>query len=152
LFCQPLALKSKSGLDIKGCFFHTIWVLEMTGVVNGPMFRVAGSKNKSYKRASMGDMEPKFHRILKRVQGRCKDLIPEEVDVESEYSIYRSLRRGATAEAQNVDIPASVIEANNRWRKHMGSKGMLPGMSMMERYTDAKASVPSLIKFSSMLG
>jgi len=62
------------------------------------------------------------------------------------------MRRGATAEAQNVGIPPHVIEANNRWRKHMRSRGMLPGMSMMERYIDAKASLPSLIKFSEMLG
>jgi hypothetical protein len=47
-----------------------------------------------------------------------------------------------------VGIPKEAIEANNRWRKHMRSRGLTPGMSMMERYLDAKASVPSLIRFS----
>jgi len=51
-------------------------------------------------------------------------------------------------EAQNAGIPQNIIESNNRWRKLMRSKGLTPGMSMMERYTDTKTSVPSLIWFS----
>lgn len=100
----------------------------------------------------MGDLEPMFHKVLSRVQARYSKVIPEDVDVNSEYSVFRSLRRGATAEAQNVGIPQHVIEANNRWRKHLRSKVLTPGMSMMEQYTDAKASVPSLVRFSSALG
>jgi hypothetical protein len=89
-----------------------------------------------------------LHGTLERVQKRWASVIPDDVVVKDEYSVYRSLRRGATAEAQNAQIPTSVIEANNRWRKHSRSRGITPGMSMMERYTDAKASVPSLIRFS----
>lgn len=152
LFCQPLAIKSKSGLDIKGWFFRTIWVMEKSGVTNGPLFRVAALRGDKFKRASMGDLEPLFHKILNRVKGRYPRVIPEEVNVESEYSVFRSLRRGATAEAQNAEIPPHIIEANNGWRKHMRSRGLTPGMSMLEQYTDAKASVPSLIRFSSSLG
>jgi len=78
-------------------------------------------------------------------------VILKDAMVEEEYSVYRCLRRGATSEAQNVGIPQEVIEANYRWRKHMRSKGLVPGMSMMERYTDVKASVVSLICFSKNL-
>mmetsp|Transcript_11545 Transcript_11545/g.17744 ORF Transcript_11545/g.17744 Transcript_11545/m.17744 type:complete len:185 (+) Transcript_11545:1204-1758(+) len=152
LFCQPLAVRSSTGLDVKGWFYGTICVMEKCKIIHGPLFRVAGAKGKTHKRATMGDIEPMFMRILNRVQQRFKEVIPEEVSVDSEYSVYRSLRRGATAEAQNVGIPANVIEANNRWRKHMRSRGLLLGMSMMERYKDAKASIPSLIMFSGMLG
>lgn len=150
LFCQPLAAQTKSGVDIKTWFYRTIWVMEAMGVTAGPLFRVSSSKA-DYKRASMGDLEPLFHGILKKIQVRFSKVIPKDVMVEEEYSVYRSLRRGATSEARNVGIPQEVIEANNRWRKHMRSKGMVPGMSMMERYTDAKASVLSLIRFSKNL-
>jgi hypothetical protein len=34
------------------------------------------------------------------------------------------------------------------WKGKLRSRGITPGMSMVERYTDAKASVPSLIRFS----
>jgi hypothetical protein len=89
-----------------------------------------------------------IHAILERVQKKWASVIPDNVVVKDEYSVYRLLRRGATAEAQNAQIPTSAIEANNRWRKHARSRGITPGMSMMERYTGAKASVPSLIRFS----
>ena len=89
-----------------------------------------------------------FHRLLGRVQKRWPQIIPDSVNISEEYSVSRSLRWGATAEAQNAGISQSVIEANNRWRKHARSKGLTPGMSMMERYSDPKASVPTLIRFS----
>jgi hypothetical protein len=44
-----------------------------------------------------------------------------------------------------------VIEANNRWQKHLRARGLTPRMSMMERYSDAKASVPALIRFSILM-
>jgi hypothetical protein len=86
--------------------------------------------------------------IIRADVGAMRKYWEDTVNVKEEYSVYRSLRRGATTEAQNVQVPSEVIEANNRWRKHSRSRGLTPGMSMMERYTDAKASVPSLIRFS----
>jgi hypothetical protein len=83
-----------------------------------------------------------------RVQKKYPNLILDEVVIADEYSAFRSFRRGATAEAQNAGIPKEVIEANNRWRKHARGGGITPGMSMMVRYTDAKASVPALVRFS----
>ena len=68
-----------------------------------------------------------------------------------EYSVRRSLRRGSTSEAQNAQVPKEVIEANNRWRKHMRSRGVLPSMDMIERYSDAKASIEALVRYSTML-
>jgi hypothetical protein len=106
-------------------------------IMHGPLFRDAKGK-----RASTADLDVMVHRILERVQKKWRSVIPDVVNVKEEYIVYRSLRRGTTAEAQNAQVPQSVIEANNRWRKQT------PGMSVMERYTDAKASVPALIRFS----
>jgi hypothetical protein len=143
LFCQPLAAKTKSGIDIRRWFHRYLMMLEKAGIKSGPMFR-----GKKGSRASTAELDILLHRILERVQKKWPSLIPDTVNVKEEFSVYRSLRRGATAEAQNVQVPSEVIEANNRWRKHSRSRGLTPGMSMMERYTDAKASVPSLIRFS----
>ena len=149
-FCQPLAWKSKSGIEIGRWFHRALTCLEKVGIIFGPMFRVSSSQNR-FRRASMGDVEVLFLDILKDVQGKFPSIIADTVDIAGEYSVSRSLRRGVTAEAQNVRIPKEVIESNNRWRKHCRSKGLTPGMSMMERYTDAKASVPALIRFSESL-
>jgi hypothetical protein len=144
LFCQPLATVTKSGVDIRLWMFRTMSGLEKFGVTTGPMFRTGSGS----KRASTADLDIRLHAVATRVQKRWPNLIPDDIEVTDQYSVYRSLRRGATAEAQNARIPQEVIEANNRWRKHARSRGLTPGMSMMERYTDAKASVPSLIRFS----
>jgi len=101
---------------------------------------------------SVAEMDIGFHELLRNVQRRCPNLIADGVNIEEDYSMKRSLRRGATAEAQNAHIPTNVIEANNGWRKIARAKGMTPGMSMMQRYTDAKASVPTLIRFSFSIG
>ena len=72
--------------------------------------------------------------------------------VDEDYSVRRSFRRRATTEAQNRQIPREVIEMNNRWQKHIKGKGVLPNMSMLERYSDAKASVEALlVRFSELL-
>jgi hypothetical protein len=109
LFCQPLGMESKSQVLIALWFHRALDVLGKLGIVSGPMFRVPGKKSGSYKRASMGDLDPSFHRVLKRVQNRWPSIIPDTVNVAEEYSIFRSLRRGATSAAQNAKIPKEVI-------------------------------------------
>lgn len=147
LFTQPLACTNVTGIPIALWFHRRLTVLESLGVVDGPMFR-----NWKGKRASVGDLDVLYISILKRVQRKWPNVIPDSIEVAKECSALRSMRRGATAEAQNSQIPQEVINANNRWRKHERSRGLTPGMSMMERYTDAKASVPALVRFSSELG
>ena len=93
-------------------------------------------------------MDAPLHDLLREVQRKFPNLIPDTVKVEESYSMYRSPRRGATSEAHNQQIPKEVIEANNRWRTYSRVNGLTPGMSMMVRYSDAKASVPTLIRFS----
>ena len=95
-----------------------------------------------------GDLDDAFHDVLIKVQKLNPQLIPMSVSVQDEFSCRRSIRRGSTAEAQNQQIPKEVIEANNRWRKYERARGSTPGMTMMERYSEAKASVPTLIRFS----
>ncbi len=143
IFTQPLAIESNSGVTIMLWFFRTLDLLHRNGEAGGPLF-----KNPKNKRASVADLDVMLHAILSRVQAKWPNVIPDHVKVNEEYSSLRSFRRGATAEAQNANIPEEVIVANNRWRKHSRARGSLPSMSMMERYTDAKANVKALIRFS----
>ena len=143
VFTQPLAHVSASGITIMVWFWRTLGLLRQHGRGSGALF-----KNEKNKRASVAELDVMLHAILKRVQARWPNLVPDHIKVQDEYSSLRSFRRGATAEAQNAGIPGDVIEANNRWRKHCRSRGSLPSMSMMERYTDAKANVRALIRFS----
>jgi hypothetical protein len=146
LFCQPLASVTKSGRKIQLWFARMIKLLADEERYEGPMF-----SNKAGKRMSISEMDEFLHAVLIGVQKNYTNVIGDSIKIHEEFSAYRSLRRGATSEAQNVGIPKEVIESNNRWRKFSRAKGMTPGMSMMERYSDAKVAVPSLIRFSSEL-
>ncbi|KAL7561329.1 hypothetical protein ACA910_018524 [Epithemia clementina (nom. ined.)] len=146
-FIQPLAPCTSSGIRVQQWLGRTIEEYHKAGITSGPMFRTIHNNNK-VARATVGHLDTLFTDILKRLHHRRPDLIPVDVKVEDEYSVRRSLRRGATTEAQNRKIPAEVIEVNNRWRKHIRSRGVLPAMSMLERYSDAKALIEAIIEFS----
>jgi len=145
VFCQPLAHTTKGGMNIAKWFERAFKLYEEKGVRSGPLFRTSKGK-----RACIGDLDVKLRALLREVQTKYPNVIGDAENL-NDYSMGRSGRRGATAEAQNSKIPEPVIEANNRWRKRFRSKGLTPGMSMMERYSDAKASVPALITFSYLL-
>jgi hypothetical protein len=150
-YVQPLAVRSKSGVEYRLWLWRVLAIYEAKGVESGPMFRTVSSKTGKAKRATIVDLDVLLHDVMKRVQSRRSDILPKSVDVEAEISARRSFRRAFTAQAQNVNVPKEAIEANNRWRKHMHSRGVLPSMSMIERYSDAKASVEHLSRPSSML-
>lgn len=147
LFFLPLACRSKAGIEIRLWTHRMLEAYGKLGVYSGPVFRVAGQRAK-VKRSAMGDLDPLLHGVLVRVQERWPQVIPPSVKVGDEVSVRRSLRRGSTTEASNRGIPKEVIEANQRWGKHQRSRGVLPGMSMMERYSDARANIGYLIKYS----
>ena len=142
LFCQPLAFVSDGGCQIGMWFIRLMTMLQRKMRLTGPLFR-----NEKKKSMTVGDMDFYFHSVLKEVQQRHPSIILESVNVEEDLSVSRSLRQGATEEARNVGISGNVINMNNKWRSILQVNGMNPGMSMIERYTDAKIAAPTLIRF-----
>ena len=119
------------------------------GIGSRPVFRRPGKgASAKVECARVGDINLILHPALARVQARLPNLINETTKVEDEYSASRSFKWGATAQARNMEIPRDVIEANNRGRQKERARGSTPHMMLLERYTDAQASVPLLIKFS----
>jgi hypothetical protein len=92
LFCQPLAIKSKSGLMICPWMFRLIKAYSVLGVMEGPLFQKAGKVQGTIWRAQIGDLDPMFHVILNWVQIMWPSVIPDLVDVEGEYSAFRLSR------------------------------------------------------------
>ena len=100
LFCQPLCVKTKDGFNLKRWFFRCLEAFSARGVDLGLMFR-----NSEGKKSSLVEMDVMLHDTLVKVQLRYPSIIPDSVRVQDEYSVYWSLRRGATTEARNVRIP-----------------------------------------------
>ena len=146
-FIQPLTAITADARDLSIWFSRLMtYQMDLENGCKGPLF-----PNKYGKRMSIAEMDVLFHGILRLVQNRNPAIIPEDVNVEEEYSTFRSLRRGATAEARNANIPPDVINANNKWRSYFWSKGIRPNVDMMEHYSDANVLAPTVIKFSKLL-
>jgi hypothetical protein len=146
-FVQPLAYETKSGIKIGVWMKRLLRAYQELGIHSGPLFR----KGKGVQRAKVTDLDMVFWDVLYRVQETLPHIISPSVIIHEEYSVMRSLRRGVTSHAQNIRMPKELIETNNRWRKYDRARGMTPGMSMFERYSDARANLESLVHFSEAL-
>jgi hypothetical protein len=158
VYVQPLALESVSGLQYRLWMQKALQEHGKAGTFNVPMFRVEEKQKRGtrlggrgYRGAKVGDLDTVLRPLLLRVQEKHPETIGDDLNVEEEYSARRSFKRGATSQALNKKIPQDVIEANNHWRKDEKSRGSTPHMALLERYTDARAVVPLLVRFSGML-
>ena len=100
---------------------------------------------------SSSDFDQELHRVLVSIQIDMPDLIDKSISVEDRFSIYRSLRRGATTRATELEIDERIVNMNNRWRKFQNRNGGMPNLPMGELYTDMLGSLKSRTAFSRQL-
>ena len=93
-------------------------------------------------------IEREMHTLLKVLQK--KGMIPEDLIVEHEFHLYRSLRRGAVARATNMQLSKTVIETNNRWRSMQTSRGK-KNLPMSQLYLDIRVALPAQLAFSAAM-
>jgi hypothetical protein len=93
------------------------------GIDDRPLFRVEGKASGTFQQATSGDPQPSLPTSTEEgtVQ-KWPSVIPNTVNVEKEYSVFPSLRRGATSHTPNTEIPREVIEANNRVAQRVSSQ------------------------------
>jgi hypothetical protein len=155
VYIQPLAMESESGLQYRLWIHLALQEHAKSNTFDGPMFRIPNRKAKEgerdFKRAKIGDLDNVLRPLLNRIQSKHPETIGADVNVDEEYSSWRSFKRGATSQARNKQIPPDVIEANNCWRQKERARGSTPYMALLERYADARAVVPLLTRFSKML-
>jgi len=81
-----------------------------------------------------------------------KGNIPEDVVVPEEYGLSRSLPRGVTLHALNIDMPKKLLNAVNRWRTEFKSRSNIAGsLGMTTVYTKLEELIPFLLRYSKML-
>lgn len=111
LFCQPLATTTNDGFNIIQWFHRCLSTHALGGRASGLLFC-----NEQGNKLSLAEMDTWLHDFLHKVQQKFPSVIPDAIRIEDEFSVYRSLRRGANTEARNVRIPQDIIDANLRWR------------------------------------
>ncbi len=143
----PLIPKSASGIRMQQWLLRLFLCFRKKKVPEeGPLFR---NELDSLTPIRVRELDVLFHKYLLIVQQRFPSIISPSVDVESVYSIMRSLRRGATAQARNDGVSKDTVLLNNRWRSE--ELGPAPSGEMMEYYTDVVVAVGALLKFSTLL-
>jgi hypothetical protein len=143
---MPLSSTSKSGLEPRMWLEMLVKIRETEGRMRGPLFcgkdgRVARSK----------DYEETFHKVLSEIKDTRPDLIPAEVDVDEDFGLNRSLRRGSSTTAARHGVSTPVVDLINRWRKVENAQGMKPALGMREHYTEIRQMLEKLLEYSKSL-
>ena len=87
---------------------------------------------------------------LSRIQ-RETNLIPDDIDVMTKYSLHRSARRGMYTRAREANVPGFIIESNMRWSKVQQKSGSLPNLPMTELYLEISQILSTKLAFSAAL-
>ena len=91
-------------------------------------------------KASLGDYDPLFRDYLERAQKARPKLFTAGVPIK-DFSLRRSLRRGATTESENNNVDKVAIELTNRQRKKEAARGAEAGLFMRQVYTQVSRVV-----------
>ena len=143
-----VANRTSGGLDVRKYIerFSSLLSSEGGGVGVGP---AVCDKNGVvvYKPA----LNNEFHEALEKVQNHETNTIPSDADMRERFNAHRSFRRGATTRAKEMNVPESIIELNNRWRKVQGKQGGLPRLPMSQLYVEITQPISSKRRFSKSL-
>jgi hypothetical protein len=83
-----------------------------------------------------------FQKYLSPVQEET-DLIPEDQDVESRYSMSRTPRKTPVTRLERAGFSDDFVDRMNRWRAQERSKGHYIWQRMNAHYTDAMLLAPT---------
>lgn len=143
-----LANKSKGGLEIRKWVerLSALLTFEKRHIHVGPA--LCDEHGQVY---SLRDLNNCLHETLGNIQAQHPNLVPSDIDIAEQYNVYRSFRRGATTRAQEQNVPISVIEMNNRWRKVQNNQGNLPRLPMTQLYLEISQVLKTKLLFSQSL-
>jgi len=143
----PIVNVTRSGLEPRKWIERAVVMCEQMGYVRGPVFKDL----ETGERLKASVFEPRFFQRLGVIQNTRLDLIGAGVDIEDQYGVSRSFRRGATSRAADMLLPPDVTNANNRWRSVENAGAKQTSMTMRDHYTDVRLALNLLLQFSSAM-
>jgi hypothetical protein len=138
----PVAVEMGTDLCNRDCIIRILELKVRSGQTQCFYFEKNGS------RAKLEDFDEPLIERLVSIQENTEGLIPMIIVLWEVVGYQRSMRRGATAEALNMEVDASWIDANNGWRKFERAKGKMPSISMRKLYTEMLQNLKYELKFS----
>jgi hypothetical protein len=120
-------------------------LVRLQGWMQGWLF-----KEKSGKRAKFGHYQEYFRSLVERAREEDPKLVPSAVETVN-FSLWRSLHRGAVLETTNNNVDVQVVELINRWRKKEAARGSEAGLPMRQVYTQVRSALSTMKEFSRAL-
>ncbi len=142
----PIVDETRSGIQVRKWVQRLVFLRgRMDGGKEGPLFL-----NDRGRQAKLSDYNGRFREFLELARQETPSAFSSKLDME-DYSLRRSMRRGATTQAHNNKVPTATIELINRWRKRERAKGAEPGLDMRQVYTQALSATETTLEFSRSL-
>jgi len=126
-----VASETISGLRPRWWLEKLVDVCESEGRYSGPAFASADGQL-----ASSLDYNALFRKYLARIQDETS-LIPRDLDVDSRFSIFRSLRKSAVTRLERAGFGDDFVDKMNRWRTQERAKGRSARRRMNAHYAEA---------------
>jgi hypothetical protein len=140
--------KSKSGIRFRLWLERLAHVLNMEGKqhIAGPAFcNTDGTMLESK------DMNASFVVLMERLKFEREELFEGVIDVDRDYGISRSLRRGANTRAKEEGVDKELRDFVNRWSTFEARRGARPNESMAQHYVEAKLIMKRTLVYSRSL-
>jgi hypothetical protein len=126
------------------------WIKRLVEIIHHEGRKKGRLFERKLRPAKMCEFEDDFFSVLERVQATT-DTIEKGVDLREEAGIQRTLRRGLTSHALNMDIDPKLLAAINRWRSETKSEEGHVGAGMVDRYSKLETLKPYFLRFSRQL-
>ena len=135
-----------SGIKVRQWLERLVEVLTNEDKPMGPAFCDSSGEMIGY-----WEMNNSFIKELEVVQKNEPTLMDQTIEVGEHYSIFRSLRKGSTARAIDMNVQETVIDLHNRWRSMERTGGQRATKSMRAYYSDLRTTIRSRLTYSKAL-
>ena len=134
----PLVPVTASGISNVTWLVELLLQYEAAGTTVGPLFRHHPTSERAI---TIRQLDVWLHSAMTDLQDQRPDLLGENTEDITKFSVRRSIRRGSTTQARNKKIPKNVVDLNNRWRTQESAGARFAHANMIDLYTDVVAAL-----------
>ena len=141
--CIPIPCQTRTGLPVLK------WIRRMVRRLVVEEDRTTGwaFADSSGKARKISHYDSLLVDMMDQVKTYFPGVVNAVTDV-SDFSLWRSGRRGAITEATNQGVDQNTIDLMGRWRKREKARGTEPGLPMRQVYTQVKSSIQGMLLFA----
>jgi putative protein kinase ArgK-like GTPase of G3E family len=97
-------------------------------------------------------MDKIFHELLGEIfvehPGYFQSDIKDITDIEDQYSVFRSFRRGSDSQAIAMKVAEADIKVVNRWSRKEAAGTSKMSMDMTQYYADIHILLPAFLRYT----